>query len=148
MRPYEQVRIFCAMAAHEINRVYCRALGDLSQEPWDTAPLWQQTSALKGVDGVFAGNGPEKSHESWLADKAAEGWKWGPSKDFEAKTHPCFLPYHELPPEQKHKDFLFVSTVYNVAASLGHPVPGAAPNLGDHTLQVEADRFSVKTRPA
>ncbi len=142
MRPYEQVRIFCAMAAHEANRVYCRALGDLSQEPWDNCPTWQQESALQGVDGVFAGAGPEKSHENWLEHKRAEGWTYGPVKDPEKKEHPCFVPYSELPDDQRMKDQLFVTTVHAMAAALGHPVPGLTP-----VVQV-GDGLKVTTRPA
>ncbi len=112
----------CARAAHEVNRAYCLALGDASQAPWQGAPEWQRTSALNGVRGVLDGNTPEQSHEGWLAEKAATGWKYGPVKDPEKKEHPCFVPYAELPPEQKKKDSLFVSTVRCVAAALGMTV--------------------------
>lgn len=118
----DKVKEACARAAHEVNRAYCVALGDHSQVTWDDAPQWQHASALSGVDGVFAGNGPEQSHENWLADKRADGWKYGAVKDPDKKEHPCFVPYSELPPEQKQKDHLFVSTVRSVAAALGHVI--------------------------
>lgn len=108
----------CARAAHEVNRAYCIALGDLSQPSWDTAPDWQRSSAINGVSGVLAGNGPEQSHESWLAEKAATGWKYGPVKDPEKKEHPCFVPYAELPPGQQHKDALFIAAVRAMAEAL------------------------------
>ncbi len=100
-----------ARVCHEANRAFCEATGDLSQPTWVDAPEWQTRSAIKGVAGVLAGNGPEESHKSWLVEKAATGWKYGEIKDPEAKTHPCFLPYDELPPEQKLKDHLFVGIV-------------------------------------
>lgn len=126
-KTYEEVRRACAEAAHEINRVYCRALGDTSQAVWDQAEEWQRTSALNGVDGVFAGNGPGASHESWLAEKFATGWTYGPVKDPVLKEHPCMVPFHELPFDQQQKDHLFVQTVHAVAAALGHPVPNVVP---------------------
>jgi hypothetical protein len=98
-----------ARAAHEANRAYCLAIGDDSQQPWEQAPDWQRTSARNGVVGVLHGNNPEQSHESWLAEKRDTGWKYGPVKDAEQKTHPCFVPYAELPPEQKAKDAIFVA---------------------------------------
>jgi RyR domain len=101
----------CAQAAHEANRAYCRTLGDQSQPAWDDAPDWQQTSAINGVHGVINGNTPEQSHESWLKEKLETGWKYGPVKDPEKKEHPCFVPYAELPPEQKAKDGIFVGVV-------------------------------------
>lgn len=108
----------CARAAHEVNRAYCLALGDASQPPWEDAPEWQRVSAVKGVAGALAGNTPEQSHEGWLEEKRATGWKYGPVKDPEKKEHPCFVPYAELPPAQRHKDALFVTTVRAVAAAL------------------------------
>jgi hypothetical protein len=100
-----------ARTAHEANRSWCMVHGDFTQPAWENAPEWQRSSALKGVEGVLAGNGPEASHVSWLAEKEATGWKFGPVKDPEKKEHPCFVPYAELPPEQKAKDAIFVDVV-------------------------------------
>lgn len=108
-----------ARAAHEANRAWCLAYGDDSQLPWDEAPEWQRTSAMHGVRGVLAGNGPEQSHESWLEEKLRTGWKYGPVKDPEKKEHPCFVPYAELPPEQKAKDQVFVGVVRAFVAAWG-----------------------------
>lgn len=103
-----------ARVAHEINRAYAASLGDDSQPVWEDAPEWQQSSALAGVDMNLANPDatPEQSHESWLAQKTAEGWAYGEVKDVEKKLHPCFLPYAELPPEQKAKDYLFRGVVH------------------------------------
>jgi hypothetical protein len=126
MRAMVQVRLFCAMAAHEANRTYCKALGDLSQLPWDEIDDKLRESILDGVDGVFAGNGPRASHDSWLAQKRRDGWIFGYAKDSGSKTHPCMVEYDELPPEQRAKDTLFVAVVYAMATALGRP-PGSAP---------------------
>lgn len=107
-----------ARAAHEVNRAYCIALGDISHVSWDQAPDWQKDSARKGVLGILAGNTPEQSHESWLAEKAATGWKYGPRKNPETKEHPCMRPYADLPPEQRLKDHLFHETVWTMAGVL------------------------------
>lgn len=109
----------CAHAAHEANRAYCRALGDLSQPAWDEAPEWQRRSAINGVVGVLIdGNGPRESHESWSREKLADGWTLGEVKDPEAKTHPCLVPYDQLPPEQQQKDQLYIQTVAAIATAL------------------------------
>jgi hypothetical protein len=97
-----------AKVAHEVNRAYCAAIGDLSQPAWEDAPDWQRSSAIKGVQEVMT---PEQRHESWLADKREAGWKYGPVKDPEKKEHPCFVPYAELPLEQRVKDYLFGAVV-------------------------------------
>lgn len=111
----------CARAAHEANRVYCLAIGDDSQPPWETAPDWQRDSARKGVEGALSGNTPEQSHESWLAEKVATGWTYGPVKDPQLKTHPCMVPYGLLPPKQRAKDELFLSVVRAMAKALEAP---------------------------
>ncbi len=102
-----------ARLCHEVNRAYCESQGDLSQPRWEDAPEWQRESAIKGVQ--FALDHPDAkpsdSHESWLAEKRAAGWTYGPVKDPEAKTHPCFVSYGELPPAQKAKDYLFLGVV-------------------------------------
>lgn len=109
----------CAQAAHEINRIYCAALGDASQVPWENAPEWQRESAREGALGVLQGNTPEQSHESWSAHKLKDGWKHGPLKNPERKEHPCLVPYSELPEHQRAKDVLFVKTVKSMALALG-----------------------------
>lgn len=108
-----------ARAAHEANRAYCIAIGDNSQVAWDDAPEWQRSSAINGVLGVIAGNGPEQSHEGWLAEKTATGWKYGPVKNATTKEHPCFVPYAALSAEQKAKDKVFVAVVRAVLGALG-----------------------------
>jgi hypothetical protein len=112
----------CAQFAHEANRIYCQSIGDFSQLHWDEAPEWQRSSALKGVEGALRGNTPEQSHESWLAEKWATGWKYGPVKDAEKKEHPCMVPYLELLPNQKIKDEIFLESVRLMASILEQKV--------------------------
>lgn len=111
----------CARAAHGVNRAYCRSIGDDSQPSWEDAPAWQRQSACAGVKAVLGNPDvtPEQSHEAWLAKKAEEGWTFGEVKDAEKKTHPCFLPYDELSPEQRAKDHLFIATVRETARAIG-----------------------------
>ena len=105
-----------AKIAHEVNRAYCQAIGDFTIAQWDDAPDWQKQSAIAGVEMHLANPDatPEQSHESWYAQKEAEGWTYGEVKDMEKKEHPCFLPYDELPIGQKAKDYLFRATVHLV----------------------------------
>lgn len=101
----------CARAAHEANRAYCIATGDMSLGPWEAAPQWQKSSLVNGVKGVIRGNTPKESHECWLEEKRATGWKYGLVKDVDKKEHPCFVPYDKLSPSQKVKDDIFVGVV-------------------------------------
>lgn len=103
-----------AMICHSINAAYCQSLGDDSQVAWDDTPETHKQSLIAGVEMHLANPQatPEQSHESWYQQKEAEGWTYGEFKDLEKKEHPCFLPYEELPLEQKAKDYLFRSTVH------------------------------------
>ena len=102
-----------AKICHETNKAYCECIGDYSQKSWQDAEPWQRDSAWKGVE--FKVNNPNASnsaqHDSWLDEKRKTGWKYGPVKNPELKEHPCFVPYKDLPEEQKAKDALFGNIV-------------------------------------
>lgn len=100
-----------ARLAHEANRLRCMLIGDDSQKPWDEAPGWQKDSARMGAQKALAGAGPIELHESWMNDKLAAGWVYGAVKDAEKKTHPCLVPYVQLPLEQRVKDYVFRAAV-------------------------------------
>jgi len=110
-----------AQVAHEINKAYCHSIGDNSQPSWENAPDWQKSSAIRGVD--FHLNNPdatpEMSHESWLKEKELDGWKYGPVKDADKKEHPCFIPYNQLPDEQRSKDYLFRQIIHSLKPYIG-----------------------------
>ena len=105
--------MFIAKVCHEANRAYCEGIGDNSQTKWEDAPEWQRASAQQGVAFALANPTAPASaqHDAWLADKVADGWKFGPVKDPEKKEHPCLVPYAELSLEQRRKDALFKAIV-------------------------------------
>lgn len=105
---------FVARVAHEVNRAYCAALGDHSQPAWRDAPQWQKDSAMMGV--ALHTDHPDAdaaaSHDSWRAQKIADGWTYGPNKDPANKKHPCIVRFEELSVEQQAKDFIFRGVVH------------------------------------
>lgn len=113
----EQMILAAAEAAHEANRVYCAAIGDTSQKPWAEADQWQRDSAVEGVKVALEGATPEWQHDAWCAARRRDGWTFGPVKDPSAKTHPCLVPYEDLPAEQRAKDTLFLAVVRGMATA-------------------------------
>lgn len=109
-----------AQVCHEINMAYCDALGDTSQVPWDKAEDWQKESSITGVKYLLSTPYAQADalHKSWLSEKAMAGWVYGPVKDAEKKTHPCIVPFEELPVEQQAKDHLFRQTVLSLKGQL------------------------------
>lgn len=108
-----------AKTCHEVNKAYCESQGD-SQPSWEDAPDWQKSSAIDGVKNIIDGivKTPEDSHKSWMAEKEKTGWVYGEVKDADKKTHPCMLPYDELPFEQRVKDDLFMAVVRSFLSSI------------------------------
>ncbi len=102
-----------ARMCHETNRAWCELNGDTSQQPWIHSPSWQRESARAGVEFVIANPdaGDAAQHDSWMAAKLADGWAYGETKDALAKTHPCIVPFDQLPPVQQMKDRLFRAVV-------------------------------------
>ncbi len=106
-----------AKVCHEANRAYCASLGDDSQLPWDEAPEWQRESAIAGAKWRIENpSAPDSSqHEQWMKDKSADGWVFGEVKDPDRKTHPCLVPFEELPTDQQRKDKLFSAIVKSLS---------------------------------
>jgi hypothetical protein len=105
----DQIAALC----HEANRIYCESYGDTSQSSWTDAEEQQRLSVRAGV--IHALKNPNitqaESHENWLSVKRETGWSFGPTKDPARMKHPCFLPYHQLPLQQRYKAKLFLTIV-------------------------------------
>lgn len=109
-----QIAKICHAANIEVQK-FC---GDKTVSPtWEEADDEQKLSAESGVGFLVKHlqlgntNNPELMHNHWMERKIAAGWKYGPVKDFEAKTHPQLVPFKELPEEQQLKDWIFSGIV-------------------------------------
>lgn len=102
-----------AKVCHQANKAWCESQGDLSQLDWADAPDWQIQSTITEV--VFRLSnpnvGPDAMHNSWSAEKVADGWVYGDVKDADKKTHPCLVTFDQLPLFQQKKDKLFSAIV-------------------------------------
>jgi hypothetical protein len=105
--------IAIAKVCHEANKVWCQINGDDSQKNWSEAEQWQRDSAIAGVK--FRIENPnvkhDAQHNAWMEDKIKDGWVYGKVKDAVMKTHPCIVPFEELPEIQQKKDALFCAIV-------------------------------------
>jgi len=43
-------------------------------------------------------------HDVWAETRIKQGWKYGSERNDEKKTHPCLIPYEDLPDEEKEYD--------------------------------------------
>lgn len=102
-----------AKVCHESNRAFCETHGDNSQKSWEESEQWQRDSSISQVEFRIANpdSAPSAQHDSWMKEKLDDGWVYGEVKDSEKKTHPCLVPYDQLPIFQQQKDALFQSVV-------------------------------------
>ena len=43
-------------------------------------------------------------HEVWAKSRMEQGWVYGPERNDSDKTHPCLVPYEQLPEVEKDYD--------------------------------------------
>lgn len=115
LNPDRRVEL-AAKIAHNVNQAYCKAIGENTMGSWEDCPHWQKVSCYTGVIYHMENRDitPEQSHKSWLKHKRENGWVYGEVKDEVKKTHPCMVPYEELPIEQKIKDYIFKAVVDSI----------------------------------
>lgn len=106
---YDAIVETAAKAAYAANVKYCKTIGDVKPVPFEEC----KTSMINGVLFIIGNQdaGDSAQHENWLKQKVSEGWVYGKVKDAKKKTHPCLVPFDQLPKEQQHKDTLFRETV-------------------------------------
>lgn len=68
-------------------------------QPMDTTAI-ELPQELKNLAEQMAKN----VHEVWSSGRMAEGWTYGEVRDDARKTHPCLVPYEELPESEKEYD--------------------------------------------
>ena len=108
-----------AELVHEVNRAICSSFmqwsaDDPAMADWENVPQSMVNSILDGIKWIVenpTSHSGEDLHENWASYKRAQGWVYGPVKDMGKKTHPCLVPYDELPPNQKVKDAVFMAIV-------------------------------------
>ena len=98
-----------AQAAHEANHIYNRAIGEHTSPNWADLPEKAIEDMAAAAQAAWEGATLGQSHERWCASKRDQGWTHGPIKDWAAKTHPDLVPFADLPPEQRRKDYLFLA---------------------------------------
>lgn len=114
----EEIRI--ARIVHKANCGLQDVQGDEAPSlPWECESDHVKATCLDGVRRALAGETPAQHHEAWCEFKRAAGWVYGPVKDADAKphpTHPCLVPYDELPRHQQVKDMVFIAVVRALAS--------------------------------
>jgi hypothetical protein len=82
------------------------------------------TSNIKLSDDIIALSESlaKNTHDVWGAGRIAEGWTYGNARDDKNKTHPCLVPYEELPESEKEYDRATSLEILKVIVSLGYTI--------------------------
>ena len=75
----------------------------------------------------------EHIHDVWAQQRMEEGWTYGPERNDAAKTHPCLVPYADLPESEKEYDRQTALEAIRAILALGYHIvpPDAAPTQPD-----------------
>lgn len=68
-------------------------------QPIETIDVWLPIELGKLIEQMA-----KNVHEVWAESRISQGWVYGEQRDDEKKTHPCLVPYEELPEEEKEYD--------------------------------------------
>jgi hypothetical protein len=67
----------------------------------------------------------ENAHEVWAQRRIAEGWRYGPRRDEDKKTHPSLVPYKDLPESEKDYDRSTAMETLRAMLALGYEIEKA-----------------------
>ena len=72
---------------------------DYVPQPVDTSNVQLPTELDELVEKIA-----ENVHEVWAQSRMEQGWTYGEERSDVLKTHPCLVPYEELPEVEKAYD--------------------------------------------
>ncbi len=100
-----------AEACHEATKVISEQILSEEKKEWkliDSATKARLINAVqRAIDKKITD--PSVAHADWMADMVKQGWVYGEKLDETEKTHPCLVPYDQLPTGQQTKDHIYLS---------------------------------------
>ena len=78
---------------------------NMKQKTYTPQPIDTTGVELPEELEVLAEQMSKNVHEVWSETRIQQGWTFGEQRNDELKTHPCLVPYEELPEEEKKYDW-------------------------------------------
>jgi hypothetical protein len=102
-----------AIFVYEVARMQAAAVdAPIVPEPYfdrDEAFRTQFEDVIDMMCGPDRKSSPEELHDDWVRAYEEMGWKFGPTRDTVAKTHPDMVPFDQLEQREQDKDAVFVA---------------------------------------
>lgn len=64
----------------------------------------------------------ENIHDIWASQRLRQGWTYGQTRDDGAMTHPCLVPYDQLPEQEKAYDRSTAMQTLKIITALGYQI--------------------------
>lgn len=61
-------------------------------------------------------------HEVWSAGRIKDGWTYGETRNDSLKTHPCLIPYEQLPESEREYDRQTATQTLKLIMKLGFEI--------------------------
>lgn len=62
------------------------------------------------------------AHEVWAGLRMRDGWRHGPERDDALKTHPCLVPFAELPEGERKYDRCLAEQIIKAMIAMGYRI--------------------------
>jgi len=97
------------------------------QPPWDELPAWQHQAMVDVTRSCMMGANPKQLHTLWVQHYSAQGWTYGPEKNWETRQHPIIILWHELPLRYQARFKLWQAMVATLMLEIPeYPAPQAS----------------------
>ncbi|MGW1957213.1 RyR domain-containing protein [Streptomyces sp. NPDC001920] len=89
---------------------------------WTPAPV--DTSGIRLAPELLAliEHLAQNAHDRWALRRLEEGWRHGPARDDDKRTHPLLVPYADLPESEKEYDRDLAMETIKVVLGLGYRI--------------------------
>jgi len=82
----------------------------INPETWDKRDKRFRQNMICAVQRQCGGRrltSPKALHDAWVTTYEKMGWKYGPKRDVNLKTHPDMVAFNKLGRKEREKDWVF-----------------------------------------
>jgi ryanodine receptor 2 len=99
-----------------------------SKLPYIPKPIDTSRVTLPPEIGELTEQLAENAHDHWAAQRLADGWTYGLTRDDLNKKHPCLVAYTELTDSEKRYDRLTAMETLKAIMALGYRIERTGNN--------------------